>query len=122
MQTELEKQPLRVPIQHIPSPDDCMNFLSFEERCIVSSALQKLARYHDNYSNMKCFFEDRVGRDGSVSEDGLKQVLTICGGLMELISEKELETVFKCFSREAGKERKIDYRNFLAVLSLIQEM
>lgn len=120
--TKLEKRPCTTPIQHIPSSDDSLNLLDYEERHIVSHALQKLSRHHDDYSNMKAFFEDRTGRTGVITRDILKQVLTVCGGLMDLITQRELDVLYKCFSTAAGYGRKFDYKNFLMVLSRINAL
>lgn len=119
--TNLEKQPLTVPIQHSPTTDDSLNFLTFNERYVLSEALQKLARYHDNASNMKSFFEDRVSH-GIVNKDCLEKVLLSCDGLLELVSQAELDVIFKCFSLPDGNDRKFDYKNFLIVLTTIKSM
>lgn len=119
--TELEKEPCTVPIQHSPTTDDSLNFLNVDERFVVSNALQKLARYHDDASNMRSFFDD-YAKSGIITKDCLERVLTICGGLMELINQDELGIVFKCFSLPDGLGRKFDYKNFLLVLKTIKSM
>lgn len=121
-QTKLEKKPRTLPIQHIPSPDDSLNFLNLEERCIVSHALQKLSRHHDAVSNMKYLFKDRGGCKGIISKDNLEQVLASAGGLMELITHNELDMIFKSFTKPCGNSPKFDYENFLLVLSSINAM
>jgi hypothetical protein len=120
-QKNLEQRPLTVPIKHLPSYDDSLNFLDFEKRCIISNALQKLSRYHDDASNMKSFFEDRGGENGIISKQSFEQVLCVCG-LIELVTPKEVEVLFKGFSKAAGPERKFDYKNFVMVLSKIGGM
>lgn len=40
------------PVPHIPTIDTPLNFLNFEERNIVSGALQKLAKFPDQLSNI----------------------------------------------------------------------
>lgn len=117
-ETNLEKKPCTVPIQFIPTPDDSLNFLNYEERCIISHLLQKLSRHHDNVSNMKTFFEDRGGCKVIISKENLIQVFQTCG-LMELITKPELDVLFKCFSKPSGTVFKFDYENFLMVLSSI---
>ena len=102
-------------------PDDSLNFLDFEERCIISNALQKLSRYHDDASNIKSFFEDRAGISGFVSKRSFEQVLNICD-LIELVTPKEIEVLFKGFSLPAGPERRFDYKNFILVLSQLRAM
>lgn len=120
-QTKLEKRPCTVPVQFIPTPDDSLNFLNYEERCIVSHALQKLSRYHDDISNMKSVFKDRGGSKGIISKDNLVQVFQTCG-LMELVTQAELDIVFKCFSKPSGIAFKFDYENFLMMLARIKAM
>lgn len=115
--TKLESSPLTQPVQYIPSPDDSLNFLTFDERCIVSQALQKLSRHHDDVSNMKSFFADRTRKRGIIDKSKLEQVMTICGGLNELLTKNEFDVVFKCFSKPSGVGLKFDYENFLFVLS-----
>lgn len=56
-QANLEKAPLIVPLQHIPSNDDQNNFLNFDERQLVSVALDKLAKYPDQVANLSSLFE-----------------------------------------------------------------
>lgn len=56
-QSNLERAPLIIPLQHIPSYDDSNNFLNFDERKMVSGALNKLARYPDQVSNLSSLFE-----------------------------------------------------------------
>lgn len=119
--TKLEKQPRTLPIQFVPTSDNSSNFLNFEERSIVSQALQKLSRHHEDVSNMKSFFDDRASA-GIVSKECLERVFTACGSLMELMTRHELEILFKCFSLPDGIGRKFDYVNFLLVLSRINSM
>lgn len=119
--TKLEKQPRTLPIQFVPTSDNSSNFLNFEQRSIVSQALQKLSRHHEDVSNMKSFFDDRASA-GIVSKECLERVLTACGSLMELITRNELEVLFKCFSLPDGIGSKFDYVNFLLVLSRINSL
>lgn len=56
-QSNLERAPLIVPLQHIPSDDDKNNFLNFDERQSVSGALNKLAKYPDQVANLSSLFE-----------------------------------------------------------------
>lgn len=41
--------------------------------------------------------------------------------MLELISNRELDSVHKCFSVERGGRLEIDYRAFLRALYLMQE-
>ena len=52
----LERSPLVVPLQHLPSSDGPTNFLNFEERTSVSKALEVLAKHYLK-SNLKSLFE-----------------------------------------------------------------
>lgn len=121
LQTKLEKRPCTVPVQFIATPDDSLNFLNYEERCIVSQALQKLSRYHDDVSNMKSFFQDRGGCKGIICKENLVQVLQTCG-MMDLITQAELDVLFKCFAKPSGIVFKFDYEQFLTVLTHIKGM
>lgn len=56
-QSNLERAPLIVPLQHIPNDDDNKNFLNFDERQLVSVALNKLAKYPDQVANLSSLFE-----------------------------------------------------------------
>lgn len=46
-QGSLERDPMLVPIQHVPTKDCDRNFLNFEERHILSMAMEKLAKKPD---------------------------------------------------------------------------
>ena len=56
-QSCLERAPLIVPLQHIPTKDCERNFLNFDERLIVSKALQKLAKKPDLQMNLMSVFQ-----------------------------------------------------------------
>lgn len=56
-QPNLERAPLIVPLQHIPSDDGQHNFLNFDERQLVSGALNKLAKYPDQVANISSLFQ-----------------------------------------------------------------
>jgi len=120
-QTGLEKQPLRRPIPLIPTLEDPLNFLNFEERFVVSHAIQKLSKYPDDVSNMSLVLNDYNGKSGYVTMTNLQRGLKICG-LIELLTERELNILFKCFSVERGNGRFFDYKNFLFVTSEINKM
>ena len=120
-QTGLEKQPLRRPIPLIPTREDPLNFLNFEERFLVSHALQKLSKYPDNVSNMSSFLTDYDGKSGYVTMTNLQRGLKTCG-LIELLTDRELNVLFKCFSVERGNCRFFDFKNLLFVTSEINKM
>lgn len=121
-QTKLEKDPLKQPIQHLPTHDDALNFLNLNERRQVSHALQKLSRFYDDKSNMKSFFEDRKGNNDNITKQKLETVLATCYGLMDLITYEELDVLYKSFSIPAGKGRKFDYVGFMHTLTQIRKM
>lgn len=109
------------PHKFLPTHDGLLNFLNFEERCIVSSALQKLSKYNDNITNIKSFFEDYDGKSGDVTKENLIRALTICG-LIELLTDSELNALFKCFTIRRGCCQRFDYKNFLMVINEIAAM
>lgn len=80
-----------------------MNFLNFDQRIIVSKALEKLSKYPDQVSNLLSIFQDydRVNC-GTVSENNFLRALTV-RDLNNLISKREFEVICKCFGVERGK-------------------
>lgn len=56
-QIGMERAPLIVPLQHITSSDGPKNFLNFEERALASLALETLAKYPDQVSNLRSLFQ-----------------------------------------------------------------
>lgn len=116
-QRQLEKAPLLTPLQHIPSCDDEHNFLNFEERTIVSHALQKLAR--QVHPNLLELFEDydreKIGR---VNHCQFLRALST-RNLHTLLSSREVDVVFKCFSVRCGSRQEMKYREFLNALILV---
>lgn len=57
---------------------------------------------------------------GTVSKERLIKALSI-RRMLELITNRELDAVHKCFSVERGGRLEIDYRAFLRALYLLQE-
>lgn len=55
-----------------------------------------------------------------MSKDRLIKALSV-RRMLELITNKELDAVHKCFSIERGGRLEIDYRCFLRALHLSQE-
>lgn len=53
----LERAPLLVPLQHVPSRDCERYFLNFDERKMVAIALQKLANKPDLQTNIMSIFQ-----------------------------------------------------------------
>lgn len=116
-QKQLEKAPLLVPILHVPTEEGDYCFLNFEERTIVSQALQKLARQVQ--PNLLELFEDfdkeKVGR---ITECQFLRVLTQ-RNLHTLLSSREVGLVFKCFSIKRSLRLEMKYREFLNALILV---
>lgn len=115
----LERGPLIVPLQHYPSEDSPFNFLNFDERTVVSKALQKLAYYPDQVTNIKSIFHDfdRVNC-GSISQDSFLKGFTL-RGLHNIVSSHEFEVICKCFGRPRGLRNEVDYRRFLHCLDIL---
>lgn len=98
----LERAPLIVPLQHFPSDDSPVNFLNFDERTIVTKALQKLARKPDQVSNLSSIFKDYDGPNcGSISQNQFLRALTL-RDLHNAISSREIDVICKCFGIERG--------------------
>ncbi|XP_050463997.1 uncharacterized protein LOC126858035 [Cataglyphis hispanica] len=115
----LEKVPLLVPLQHVPSEASDKTFLNFDERQTVAIAIDKLCKVPS--PNLEEIFKDYDKENiGTVSKDRLIKALSI-RQMLELITNKELDAVHKCFSIERGGRLEIDYRAFLRALYLSQE-
>lgn len=118
----LERAPLIVPLQHIPSYDDSNNFLNFDERQMISGALNKLAKYPDQVSNLSSIFEvllihfaiysilkslylqdfDRC-KIGTVTQNQFLRALTT-RSIHDVISPREFNVICKCFGIEKGNQ------------------
>lgn len=55
-----------------------------------------------------------------MSKDRLIKILSV-RRMLELITNKELDAVYKCFSIERGGRLEIDYPAFLRALHLLRE-
>lgn len=53
----LERAPLIVPVQHIPTRDCDKNFLNFDERRTLSIAMQKLSKKPEMQMNLMSIFQ-----------------------------------------------------------------
>lgn len=114
-QKKLEKAPLLVPLQHIPSDDGPENFLDFEERVILSLAMQKLAKVADIAYNLIEPFKDFDPENcGTITRCQLIKVLTL-RELHTLVSSREINLVFKAFS----SNQRFKYREFLNALDIV---
>ncbi|RLU20681.1 hypothetical protein DMN91_007294 [Ooceraea biroi] len=104
----LERAPLFLPVQHVPSEASSRTFLDFDERKTVEIAMDKLCENYD---------KENIG---TVSKEQLMKALSV-RRMLELITNRELDAVHKCFSIERGGSFEIDYRAFLRALYLLQE-
>lgn len=136
-QPNLERTPLIVPLQHIPSYDDSNNFLNFDERQMVSAALNKLTKYPDQVSNLSSLFEvpsisfvcfsllylsnlqdfDRCNI-GSVTQNQFLRALTT-RAIQNVISPREFNVICKCFGIQKGLRTEFNYRSFLKNLNVL---
>ncbi|KAJ6633413.1 hypothetical protein Bhyg_16673, partial [Pseudolycoriella hygida] len=118
-QNNLQRAPLIVPLQHIPSNDNSSNFLNFDERQCVSVALTKLAKYADQVSNLSSLFEDFDKRNvGTVTQNQFLRVLST-RGIDNVISTREFNVICKCFGIEKGPRTEFNYRSFLKNLNIL---
>nr|XP_012223237.1 PREDICTED: uncharacterized protein LOC105672711 isoform X1 [Linepithema humile] len=119
LERDLEKAPLLIPMQHIPSEANEKTFLNFDERQTVAVAMDKLCKVRS--PNLEELFKDYDKENiGTVCKERLIKALSI-RQMLELITIKELDAVHKCFSIERGGRLEIDYRAFLRALYLLQE-
>ncbi|XP_012283315.1 uncharacterized protein LOC105701272 [Orussus abietinus] len=115
----LERAPLLVPIQHVPSEACPRTFLNFDERRLLAQAMDKLSTIRNH--NLEELFKDYDKENiGTTSKIRLIKALSV-RNMLNMISSNELDVVHKCFSVERGGALEIDYRAFLYALHLIQE-
>ncbi|KAK9310506.1 hypothetical protein QLX08_000247 [Tetragonisca angustula] len=115
----LERAPRLVPVQHVPSEASPKTFLNFDERHMVTMAIDKLSKIQQ--PNLEELFKNYDKENiGSVSKECLIKVLSI-RRMLELITNRELDAVHKCFSLKRDNRLEIDYRAFLRALYLMQE-
>ncbi|XP_076647707.1 uncharacterized protein LOC143356146, partial [Halictus rubicundus] len=115
----LERAPLLVPVQHVPSEASPKTFLNFEERHMVTTAIIKLSIIQE--PNLEELFKDFDKENiGTISKECLIKALSI-RRMLQLISTRELDVVHKCFSIERGGHLEINYRDFLRALHLMRE-
>lgn len=101
-QPGLERAPLLMPVPHVPTIDSPLNFLNFEERSLVSGALQKLAKFPDQISNILEVFRDMdTANCGTLPRVSVERAL--CQrNLLPLLSARERDLVYKCFGFRRG--------------------
>ncbi|XP_018359818.1 PREDICTED: uncharacterized protein LOC108759052 isoform X1 [Trachymyrmex cornetzi] len=115
----LEKVPLVVPLQHVPSEADSRTFLNFDERQKVAIAMDKLCQVRS--PNLEEIFKDYDKENtGTVSKGHLIRTLSV-RRMLEFINSNELDAVHKCFSTEKNSRLEFNYRAFLCALHLLQE-
>ncbi|KAF7382800.1 hypothetical protein HZH66_013202 [Vespula vulgaris] len=115
----LERAPLLVPIQHIPSEASSRTFLNFEERHILSQVMDKLCVVRQ--PNLEELFVDFDKENvGTVSKNCLMRALSI-RRMLELINSKGFDVLYKCFSIDRAGHLEFDYRAFLRALRLLKE-
>ncbi|XP_015588421.1 uncharacterized protein LOC107264555 [Cephus cinctus] len=115
----LERAPLLIPVQHIPSESCSRNFLNFEERHTLGQAMDKLSVSMN--SNLQEIFTDYdKERIGTVTKEQLARALST-RNMLHLISNNEFNVIHKCFGVERGGRLETDYRAFLCALRLLQE-
>ncbi|XP_043281125.1 uncharacterized protein [Venturia canescens] len=115
----LERAPLLVPLQHVPSEACERTFLNYDERQIVAKAMDKLVRVQQ--PNLEELFTDYdKEKIGTVSKDRLMKALAT-RNMLRLISPNELDVLHKCFSVERGGRLELDYRAFLRALIILSE-
>ncbi|CAK9796667.1 hypothetical protein ANTQUA_LOCUS837 [Anthophora quadrimaculata] len=115
----LERAPLLVPVQHVPPEATPKTFLNFDERHMVTTAVDKLSRVVQ--PNLEELFKDYDKENiGTVSKECLTKALCV-RNMLQLISNRELDVIHKCFAVERGGRLEIDYRAFLRALYLMQE-
>ncbi|CAH0752271.1 unnamed protein product [Diatraea saccharalis] len=98
----LERAPLLQPVPHVPTLDSPLNFLSYEERHVVSMALTKLAKFPDQLSNILEVFKDMDrARCGTIPRVSVERAL--CQrNLLQLVSARERDLIYKCFGYRRG--------------------
>ncbi|XP_059054585.1 uncharacterized protein LOC131848677 [Achroia grisella] len=118
-QPGLERAPLLEPIPHVPTADSPLNFLSFEERNIVSGALTKLSKYPDQLSNILEVFKDMdKERCGTIPRVSVERAL--CQrNLLQLVSARERDLIYKCFGYRRGCGDEVNYRALCNALDLL---
>ncbi|XP_017798938.1 PREDICTED: uncharacterized protein LOC108579823 [Habropoda laboriosa] len=115
----LERAPLLVPVQHVPPEATPKTFLNFDERHMVTTAVDKLSRVLQ--PNLEELFKDYDRENiGTVSKECLLKALSV-RHMLQLISNRELDVMHKCFAVERGGRLEIDYRAFLRALYLMRE-
>lgn len=119
MQLCVEKESLLEPKEHVSTKDCEKNFLNFDERIILSKAIQKLSKWPDLQKNLsevlQAFDKDKCG---IVTQPQFLNALTL-RGMYNLISSHEFDVICKSFSFAKGCRHQIDYKAFLKALDIL---
>ncbi|XP_071455761.1 uncharacterized protein [Hetaerina americana] len=113
----LERDPMLVPVKHVPPKDFDTNFLNGQEREAVNSALTMLAQrciYDPNL--LECFKDFDPHCCGSVSRNNFMRVMAL-RKMTDHLSSKELDLLMKCFGVKKGDE--VSYRAFCKCLDTL---
>ncbi|XP_047531941.1 uncharacterized protein LOC125067400 [Vanessa atalanta] len=117
-QSGLERAPLLQPTPHAP-PEATLCHLDYEERALVAGALAKLAKFPDQLSNILEVFKDAdPQRCGSLPRSALERALSR-RGLLERVSAREREVVYKCFGYRRGCRDEVNYRALCNALDVL---
>ncbi|XP_017773462.1 PREDICTED: uncharacterized protein LOC108560438 [Nicrophorus vespilloides] len=115
----MERAPLLMPKQHVPTKDCARNFLNFDERRTFSIGIQKLSKKPDLQMNLMSIFKDYDRTNcGTISQEHFLKALSL-RGMYNLISRTEFDMICKCFSFERGLRDEIDYRAFIKALDIL---
>ncbi|XP_066591621.1 EF-hand calcium-binding domain-containing protein 6 [Prorops nasuta] len=115
----LEKTPLTVPTPHVPSEACTKTFLNFEERRLVELALDKLSKVSQP-NLIEIFMDYDKENIGTVCRNQLVRALSE-RNMYDMLTNRELDAIHKCFSVERGGRLEIDYRAFLKAIHFLQE-
>ncbi|XP_045449026.1 uncharacterized protein LOC123657546 [Melitaea cinxia] len=114
----LERAPLLQPVPHVPPPQPSPH-LDYEERALVAGALAKLAKFPDQLSNILEVFKDAdPQRCGSLPRSSLERALAR-RGLLELVSARERDVIYKCFGYRRGCRDEVNYRALCNALDIL---
>ncbi|XP_037954670.1 uncharacterized protein LOC119684660 isoform X2 [Teleopsis dalmanni] len=105
------------PLLHFANQDCQKCWLNYDERTLCSEVLRKLARKHDNISNLGSLFQDFDRRNcGTITRNQFRRALTT--RYMHVgLNEQEFEVLYKCFGMNKGIHQEINYRDFLKVIN-----
>ncbi|XP_054262606.1 uncharacterized protein LOC128986314 [Macrosteles quadrilineatus] len=115
----LERAPLLEPLQHVACHDGKHNFLNFEERQLVSLALENIAAKPTD-ALLDIFKSIDRHNCGTVNQSEFLRALTVLC-LHTLVSAIQFEALVKCFAKPRGLRDEVDYRNFVDAISIVKQ-